>query len=164
MFLPLSILIGLIYDLGKKINVKLEYIESVLFGKYQPPLLKHQNIYIKIIIDCIIVSFGFAIIESLFRYFKDGSYTTWEQFIMNIFYTPIMIYTYKKIIKRYFLRVILFPFNVWIAEIIMGSYLFYLHGYRVWIYTDTLALFNGFISISFAHYWLLLGIFVFLVL
>lgn len=142
----------------------LEKYERKLFHRIQPPILQHQNVYLKIIIDCLVVSFGFAIVESLYRLVTKGTLTTWEQFVMNLFYTPILIHQYKKLIKSYFIRVLCFPFNVWIAEIIMGAYLFYGHNHRVWHYTDSMALFNGFISLSFVHYWLILGIIVFIII
>jgi len=117
----------------------------------------YRKLFKKIFIDCIIVSVGFATIESIFRWYHDNGFTTIEQFIMNFIYTPIMIHLYKKIIKNWYIRIICFPFNVWIAEILMGTYLLHVHEKRVWYYNDEYAYLDGMITLSFVHYWMILG-------
>ncbi len=118
----------------------------------------------------LIVSIGFAVIETFWRY--PYSTTTIEQSLMNFFWAPFLIHGYEKIIDRYFLlniqgvrivKVILFPFNVWIAEIVQGNYLLNIHGYRVWYYSDNLSMFDGHITLSYYFYWLFLGVIVYLV-
>ena len=116
-----------------------------------------------ILFDCLIIAIGFAIIETIFRWYNDNGYTTLEQFIMNFFYAPVSIHGYRSAIKVPILRIIFFPLNVWVAELVMGSYLLYVHDRRVWIYQDEYALFNGFITLSFVLYWILLGSLVVLV-
>jgi hypothetical protein len=116
-----------------------------------------------ILFDAFLVATGFAVMESLFRWYNGNGSTTIEQFIMNIFYSPVSIHGYRYLIKSPITRIILFPFNVWVAEIFMGSYLLYMHEIRVWHYNDDYAYFNGFITFAFAHYWILLGVVVVLV-
>jgi len=116
-----------------------------------------------IIFDALLTAISFAIIEATYRWYKNTGTTTIEQFLMNIFYSPISIHGYRYIIKTPINRVILFPINVWIAEIFMGSYLLYIHDKRVWFYDDDYACLNGFITFGFTHYWMLLGMLVVLV-
>jgi hypothetical protein len=113
-----------------------------------------------ILFDAFLIASGFAIIEALFRWYKGNGTTTIEQFVMNIFYTPISIHGYRYVIKKPLTRILLFPLNVWVAEILMGSYLLYIHDKRVWYYDDEYAYIDGFITFGFVHYWILLGMLV----
>lgn len=49
-----------------------------------------------------------------------AGHTTFEQWWMNIIYAPILIHLYHDIISPWYLRVALFPFNIWLLEIIEG--------------------------------------------
>ncbi|KAF9365404.1 hypothetical protein BGX34_010130 [Mortierella sp. NVP85] len=62
-------------------------------------------------------------------------HTTVHQYIMNVFYIPILIQGYHALISSTFLRVLLFPLNIWVLEIIQGYTLIYLIGYNAaWSY------------------------------
>lgn len=104
---------------------------------------------------CLTVATAFAIIESAYR-FPTGV-TTVEQFLLNLVYSPVLIHGYSKLITKNHLRVFLFPFNVWIAELAMGYFMQHIMGYRIWYYEDALALFDGHITLSFYIWWLILG-------
>jgi len=117
----------------------------------------------EILFDCLLVAIGFAVIETIFRWYSDGGMTTIEQFILNFFYTPISIHAYRKIIPHHIPRIICFPLNIWAAELIMGYYLLYAHDTRVWYYEDEYAYFDGFITLSFIFYWIFLGFLVHIV-
>ncbi|KAG0100536.1 hypothetical protein BGZ93_010859 [Podila epicladia] len=45
---------------------------------------------------------------------------TVHQYIMNVFYIPILIHGYHALISSTFLRILFFPINIWILEIIEG--------------------------------------------
>ncbi|KAG0005782.1 hypothetical protein BGZ79_001901 [Entomortierella chlamydospora] len=62
-------------------------------------------------------------------------HTTVHQYIMNVFYIPILIHGYHALITPTWLRILLFPINIWILEIIQGYTLIYLIGYNAaWTY------------------------------
>ncbi|KAF8936234.1 hypothetical protein BGZ58_004436 [Dissophora ornata] len=62
-------------------------------------------------------------------------HTTIHQYIMNVFYIPFLIHGYHALIHSTFLRVLLFPLNIWLLEIIQGYTLIYLIGYNAaWTY------------------------------
>ncbi|KAF9361582.1 hypothetical protein BGX26_001587 [Mortierella sp. AD094] len=62
-------------------------------------------------------------------------HTTVHQYIMNVFYIPILIHGYHALIAPTWLRILLFPINIWILEIIQGYTLIYLIGYNAaWTY------------------------------
>lgn len=106
----------------------------------------------------LIVATSFAIIESAYRY-PDGV-TTIEQFVLNLLYTPILIHGYERVVLNNYLRILLFPFNVWLAEMVMGTFMLNVLGYRIWLYDDALALCDNHITLSFFHWWILLGMLV----
>jgi hypothetical protein len=100
--------------------------------------------------------------EVYFRPFsKDrrAGHTTWQQFYANILYTPILMDVYYYILADYWmLRVLLFPINIWLLEIIVGYVLIFLYGYNpAWVYYGKGALFSGNIKLPYAIYWLLFG-------
>ncbi|KAG0259198.1 hypothetical protein BG011_002788 [Mortierella polycephala] len=47
-------------------------------------------------------------------------HTTVHQYIMNVFYIPLLIHGYHALIGSTVLRIVLFPINIWILEIIEG--------------------------------------------
>lgn len=110
-----------------------------------------------------IYSFGFAIIETIFRQidikilknknFHD--YTTLHQFFLTFSWTPIII-MHKKI-NNIYLRCFLYPINIYICEIIGGNILLYIFKFRAWYYKDRYALYNGMITLSYFPLWIILG-------
>ncbi|KAG0325846.1 hypothetical protein BGZ99_000112 [Dissophora globulifera] len=76
-------------------------------------------------------------------------HTTIHQYIMNVFYIPILIHGYHALIGSTWVRILLFPINIWVLEIIQGYTLIFLIGYD--------AFFHGNIKLWYIHYWLLMG-------
>ena len=106
---------------------------------------------------CLIFTFSYAIIETVYRQSTSGKITTLGQTIMTFIWTPILVKHFQYIENQH-IAIILFPINIWICELFLGYASLYLFNNRFWYYDDELALFNGLISLSFTHYWLGLGI------
>jgi hypothetical protein len=106
---------------------------------------------------CFIFSFSYAAIESIYRYYTNGNITTLAQTGITFLWTPIILYHFE-FIENNTVKILLFPINIWTCEIIFGNLLLYFFNYRAWFYNDKLALLNGIISLSFTHYWIVLGI------
>ncbi|GJJ72725.1 hypothetical protein EMPS_05083 [Entomortierella parvispora] len=85
-------------------------------------------------------------------------HTTIHQYIMNVFYIPILIHGYHALISSTALRILFFPLNIWVLEIIEGYTIIYLLGYNAaWVYRGWDALFHGTIKLWYIHYWYLMG-------
>ena len=106
---------------------------------------------------CFIFMIGYASLENIYRQLTNGELTTLEQSIITFIWTPIIIKHFT-IIKNKKYRILLFPFNIWLCEIIFGNLLLYYNNTRAWYYDDILALFNGLITLSFTLHWILLGL------
>lgn len=85
-------------------------------------------------------------------------FTTWAQWFCNVIYTPIMIDFYLNLFEISLTGLILFPINIWIAELIMGYYLLIVWNTRAWEYDGADAYFHGNIKIGHAKLWFLLFI------
>ncbi|KAI8816957.1 uncharacterized protein EV422DRAFT_571262 [Fimicolochytrium jonesii] len=85
-------------------------------------------------------------------------HTTWHQFFANIIFTPLLLDIYFAVVPTWPLRVLLFPFNVWLLEIVEGYVLMYLYGYNpAWTYRGTDAYFHNNIKLGYWYFWLGLG-------
>lgn len=86
--------------------------------------------------------------------------TTWVQFWINVLWCPIFIGFYRDLITYSFLRVIMFPLNIWMLEIIQGYWLIWMFGRNIaWTYKDLDdAMFHGNIRLNYLFPWLLLGL------
>ncbi|KAF9210004.1 hypothetical protein BGZ49_008502 [Haplosporangium sp. Z 27] len=85
-------------------------------------------------------------------------HTTIHQYIMNVFYIPILIHGYHALITPTWLRILLFPINIWVLEVIQGYTLIYLIGYNAaWTYKGYDAFFHGTIKLTYVHHWLMMG-------
>jgi hypothetical protein len=83
---------------------------------------------------------------------------TVSQFIMTLIYIPIAVHLYNYIIPYKLVRIFLYPFNVWLAELSISTYAKkFLFKWQMWRYNDKGALFNGKISLGFWQYWIILG-------
>ena len=102
----------------------------------------------------------FAISEMLLYKYKEGYYfTTWQQFGLNMIFVPFMIQDYYYYIEDWLLRYLLFPFNVWLFEIIMANILYILiQENPCWYYKTKYSYFNGTIALDLYPRWLLFGI------
>ncbi|KAG0275428.1 hypothetical protein BGZ95_008808 [Linnemannia exigua] len=85
-------------------------------------------------------------------------HTTVHQYIMNVFYIPLLIHGYHALIGSTALRILLFPINIWLLEMIQGYTLIYLIGYNAaWTYRGYDAFFHGTIKLWYVHHWLMMG-------
>ncbi|KAJ3012813.1 hypothetical protein HKX48_006070 [Thoreauomyces humboldtii] len=85
-------------------------------------------------------------------------HTTWQQFCVNIIFTPLILDIYMNLVPTWWLRVALYPINIWLLEIVEGYFLTYLYGYNpAWSYRGNDALFDGNIKLSYAPFWWSLG-------
>ncbi|KAF9215285.1 hypothetical protein BGZ59_001818 [Podila verticillata] len=92
-------------------------------------------------------------------------HTTIHQYIMNVFYIPILIHGYHALIGSTALRILFFPLNIWLLEIIQGYTLIYLIGYNAaWSYKGYDSFFHGNIKLWYIHHWLMMGAVIELVL
>ncbi|KAG0050511.1 hypothetical protein BGZ83_004708 [Gryganskiella cystojenkinii] len=85
-------------------------------------------------------------------------HTTVHQYIMNVFYIPILLHGYHALVSSTFFRILLFPLNIWVLEMIQGYTIIFLLGYNpAWVYRGKDALFHGTIKLWYVHYWYLMG-------
>ena len=99
----------------------------------------------------------YAMIETAYRQIYYGKYTTFGQTLITFLWSPFIVLHFL-LINDHFLSVVLFPFNIWLCEVIFG-YLFLTYwNMRFWNYNDKLTFFNGIISLYFGGYWFILGI------
>ena len=96
-------------------------------------------------------------------------FTSVEQFIANILYVPIALHAYLHILSVenlglpfiivLIIRTALFPFNIWILEIIQAEIIKYLMGFNpAWDYTGNPgSFFGGDINLRHWKLWILLG-------
>jgi hypothetical protein len=86
-------------------------------------------------------------------------FTTFAQWWANVLYIPILLHVYHAIVPIAWLRLVLFPFNVWVLEIVEGYFLMLVYGRNVaWDYTDSQSYFHGNITLSHWNVWLVLGL------
>lgn len=105
-------------------------------------------------------------------------FTTFQQWWCNMMWTVVLLERYPGAVHslaqhfglavlpasslwHVFLRVGLFPLNVWMLEIVEGYMLMFLYGFNpAWTYTSPDAYFHGNICLSHASVWWLLGVLV----
>eukprot|EP01125_Pyxidicula_operculata_P001316 TRINITY_DN1120_c0_g1_i2.p1 TRINITY_DN1120_c0_g1~~TRINITY_DN1120_c0_g1_i2.p1 ORF type:complete len:143 (-),score=10.82 TRINITY_DN1120_c0_g1_i2:144-572(-) len=89
--------------------------------------------------------------------FMSNAYTTWEQWFANVLFgAPIYKYYYTQYFDEWTI-ILTFPLYVFFAEIITGYFLIYVWGRRAWLYQDSYSFFHGNITLSYTHYWWILG-------
>jgi hypothetical protein len=88
-----------------------------------------------------------------------GQFSTFQQFYCNMLYIPILI-TLQQAIPSAVARIIIFPLQIWLLEIIEGYFLILLYGLNpAWNYNNQAdARFHGLIKLNYWKYWLLMGI------
>ena len=87
-----------------------------------------------------IAACAYSGIEFTFEFLERGrTYTSAEQFLGNLVYTPLLLSVYGS----FFLRnaaayVLLFPFNIWFLEVVQGhAFMWFFRGRNVaWCYLD----------------------------
>ena len=109
----------------------------------------------------LVCAVAFALLESSYRYAMDGRfYSTIQQFFMSLLGSPIFIALYWSLIMDTWLRLLLFPFVIWIWEILADRCLKSLYNSHnpAWNYSySKYSMFSGAIRIDFYFYWLLMG-------
>jgi hypothetical protein len=105
---------------------------------------------------------GFIFFETAFttlgnslehKSFKIG-HTTWAQFVCNCMYIPILLCAYREVVKDQTHRILFFPINIWLLEIIQGYSLMFLCGRNIaWFYHTSDARFHGNIRLYYAFVW-----------
>ena len=87
-----------------------------------------------------------------------NGWTTWAMFFVIAGWAPLATEIYFEVFPNPWVRVALYPLNAWLCELVTGAYMYYVWGgLRPWIYEDSWACVNGFITFSFVHYWAILG-------
>ena len=94
-------------------------------------------------------------------------HTTWAQFFSNVLYLPIFLaireYVKTSCVASSFAQeqiilILLFPFNIWLLEIIEGYALIFIFGRNLaWHYDSSDALFHGNIRLKYFPAWHALG-------
>lgn len=111
---------------------------------------------------CLICSFLYSFIEYIFTYLTGKrAFTSFAQFYGNLLYTPILLDFYGYVFHKYItLYILLFPFNIWILEIILDILFNLLYGRNVaWCYHEyNDSKINGVIRIGHGKFWIFLGI------
>src|SRR6185312_13612046 len=102
----------------------------------------------------------FACLEMILYKWSNGIFfTTKEQFVANFIFMPFMIEDYHFLFQNIYLRYLIFPFNVWLFEIIMGYSMIFLLGKNpAWNYKTKYSYFGGQISLECYPRWIFLGI------
>jgi hypothetical protein len=88
-------------------------------------------------------------------------HSSFAQFWVNVLFTPALLFCYRSMIDNPYLRVALFPFNVWCLEIVEGYLIMFIFGRNVaWEYKGADAFFHGNIKAQYVFPWLGLGLLV----
>jgi hypothetical protein len=103
----------------------------------------------------------FACLEMIHYKLNYGIFfTTKEQFIANFIFMPFMIEDYNILFPNRYFKYLIFPFDVWLFEIIMGySMIFILGKNPAWTYNTKYSYFRGQIALECYPRWFFLGIF-----
>jgi hypothetical protein len=105
-------------------------------------------------------SIVFAVLEALLYKIKKNVYfTTKEQFVMNMIFVPFIIEDFNRLFRNFYWRHFIFPFNIWIFELMMGFTLILIFGNNpAWRYKGRYSYFRN--QINLIHYprWLFLGV------
>lgn len=85
-------------------------------------------------------------------------HSSYAQFWSNVIFTPLILFLYREIVTYPLLRVLFFPVNIWLLEIIEGYIIMFLFGRNVaWEYRGADAFFHGNIKLGYAAPWIALG-------
>ncbi len=103
----------------------------------------------------------FALVESLYCKITAGVWkTTWQQFIMSCLGTPIFIIMYYQIIQNFWLRLVLYPVDIWLWEFIGDRCIKSVYGRNLaWDYgNNKYSIFDGAIKLSYYFHWVVVGL------
>ena len=111
---------------------------------------------------CGLLALSYSFMEFCFTYFERGrAYTSAAQFGANLIYMPVLVDLYGYFLSdSRFWYILLFPLNIWILELVQGSFISYIFGQNVaWCYADYADEFCfGFARIGHAIWWWGLGL------
>ena len=96
-----------------------------------------------------------------YRYWTGSAFTTWQQLVMSILYCPIAVCMYRYYFTEPWIRVLLFPVNLWLCEVITGYWLLWMYrGHNpAWSYDDDpWSMFHGTMSLKCMPRWIVFGI------
>jgi len=112
------------------------------------------------IILSVLGSVVFSCLECSFYKITTGRYyTTKEQFVANIIFMPFIVEDYNYIFGNSNYKHLIYPFNIWIFELIMGYCFILIYGYNpAWHYKGKHAILRGQIDISCYPRWILLSL------
>jgi len=112
----------------------------------------------------------YTLIEYTFTWFSDGkSFTSFAQWWGNLLYTPILLDIYWQVIVGTQLTtpsydvalvyVLLFPFNVWLLEIVLDQWFVLIYGRNVaWCYcTYSDSYVGGSVRLGHGIFWIVMG-------
>ena len=112
-------------------------------------------------VRCVASAVVYTFVESAFTHFERGvACTSAAQFVGNLLYTPVLLDVHGWAFEgRPCLYVLLFTFNVWLLEVVVGFTIIWVHGHNVaWCYLDCADEFlNGCIRLGHGIWWLGLG-------
>lgn len=109
---------------------------------------------------CLTCAAVYSCTEATFTQLERGrAYTSFAQFWANLLYLPILLDGYFALIGSPLLCTLLFPFNVWLLEIVEGHLIIWIYGHNVaWCYLDYDDCYcNGCIRLGHAIFWIGLG-------
>lgn len=94
-----------------------------------------------------------------YAYWYDRWFTTWQQFFVNVLWLPVTLCLYNAwLAESVWVRLLLYPVNLWAHEVITGYYLHWALGEnRAWLYEGPWTYFRGQISLVCAPRWWVVG-------
>jgi hypothetical protein len=105
---------------------------------------------------------AYSFIEYAFTFLNNGkAYTSFAQYFGNLIYVPILLDGYGFLFyHNKYIYVLLFPFNIWLLEIVLDNIFQAIYGRNVaWCYHSYKdSKLNGIIRIGHGKFWVLLGI------
>ena len=122
----------------------------------------------------VLAAMGYTFVEYSFTYFNNGiAYTSFAQFWGNLLYTPLLLDTYWVLLigdvapspsimsTSVLMYIALFPFNIWLLEIIEDLIFLVVYGRNVaWCYCEYPdSYLGGSVRLGHAVFWLALGLF-----
>ena len=86
-------------------------------------------------------------------------HSSFAQFWSNVVFCPMVLFFYRSLVTTSVWRILLFPLNIWMLEIIEGYIIMFIFGKNIaWEYRGSDAFCHGNIKIHYAAPWIALGI------
>lgn len=85
-------------------------------------------------------------------------HSSYAQFWSNVIFTPLILFLYRAMVPNPVLRILLYPINIWLLEIVEGYIIMFLFGRNVaWEYRGADAYCHGNIKLGYTAPWVGLG-------